>query len=575
MNEPNLDDVEKVLQEIKSLDFLQQEVALKKLSETTGLTLNALRGRLQQLSKKKEAPKMEMSEAESEEAMKFLKEKDILEEFSTDFAHFHIGDKELAQHHLLSGVNLGLKGDSIHINASGKSGKGKSSMQKKVAQFFTKNAILNDVSPKALQYRGEVDQYIIVIDDADLKNPDKLSLLRSITSNEEEKAITSWTIIDQEFAELEAKGKIAVWLSNVDVAKNPQTANRFAIDRVDESREQDKKVHTQQRNDLAGGKNYAEKEKILNRWRNITDILLSERDDVIAPFSMLELEVLVWNNESDRRLFPIFATIVRAITKAYKYQREKDKNGRLISTREDFERAIEIWNKIGEASATKLSETAEKVYKALKNEEQTISEIAKSCGFATSTTRYNLQILEEKELANSEQDQAGRKAWKYWLSSVLPQSTIVFEWNKLKLDNIIKIPMILECIPNITDIYTSLIKPVLVVRSEKYGQSIAKEPYKVDTEGSCKVDKVEATDSEKRVVRSDFEASCKVKSDSEEANLTIPYNDLTKPSCKVETIDRTIQHTTLQTKQQTTTTKYNPEVVEREYIAKEEEKKDG
>jgi predicted transcriptional regulator/uncharacterized DUF497 family protein len=540
------------LMELVKADPLEVEHALFEIKKDTGFTIVALRKMLEELSEPKadqEQPKMD--EDKKDEVISFLRHEDILEEFSKDFAKMHVGDVELAQHHFLSGINLGFIGDAIHINASGGSGKGKSSLQKKVAShFFSKSrvGILSNLSPKAIQYKGDVDNNIIVIDDANLKDEDKITTLRSLTSNEEERALKNWTVIDQEFVELEVKGKCCVWLSNVDVAQDAQLANRFQIDCVDETVEQDTKVFDYKRENFALGESSSEREGIYEKWREITDVLLSEKDFVIIPYFAFK-ELLTWENIEDRRLFPQFAVLVASITKAYKYQREKDKLGRLIATRQDFELALRIWDRIGAASASKLSDAARRVYGVLSTEHKTVSSIANEIGKSTNAVRYNLKILVDKSMVNSEQDETGRRTWAYWtVDKKLPSSSIKFDWDKLTLERMLENVKLVEVIPNIKDIYASLcLPPKPMVRSEEIYSSIAKGTLETASQGYGKVGEVVPTNSgnDLPTPTNSENSHGKVENNSSDADLTRPYHDLTKDFSKVNSLPINNTTTTL------------------------------
>jgi predicted transcriptional regulator len=458
--------------------------------------------------------------------------------------------------------------------------------------------VLNNLSPKAIQYKGDIEGWIIVVDDVNLKDEDKITTLRSLTSNEEERALTNWTVIDQEFAELEIKGKCCIWLSNVDVASDPQLANRFQIDCVDESEEQDASVFEFRLKKFAFEQHEKMIESIFEKWKPITDLLLSEKDSVMIPYFAFE-DLLEWKNKADRRLFPQFATLVASITKAYKYQRERDKLGRLISTRQDFERALQIWDKIGEASASKLSEASRKVYNALDPEKhKTVSDIAKEIGKSTCAVRYNLKILTDIGVANSEQEEAGRRTWVFWSPERrLASASIKYDWDAFTLEKLLQNDSLIAVIPqerNLKDLYASLCLPLKsIARSDEMGQSIAKTTLESGVEGRVRSSKVVATDSEKnlatskhseirrvdKVVATDSEnnntkdttqnnnrgigrmldkitdrysgyenttsSRSKVKNDRSKDNLTIPYHDHATDFSKVKSLSIDTTTTTL------------------------------
>lgn len=577
------------LLELVDVNPLEEEDALSKLNEETGFTKTSLRKQLEnfrQKASKGKQKELKIDQDQRDEVLSFLRHEDVLEVFKEDFSKMHIGDTELAQHHFLSGINLGLSGDAIHINASGSSGKGKSSLQKKVSQFFTKRGVLNNLSPKAIQYKGDIEGWIIVVDDVNLKDEDKITTLRSLTSNEEERALTNWTVIDQEFAELEIKGKCCIWLSNVDVASDPQLANRFQIDCVDESEEQDASVFKFRLKKFALKQHEKLIDSIFEKWKPITDLLLAEKDSVINPYFVFE-DLIEWNNKADRRLFPQFATLVESITKAYKYQRERDKLGRLIATRQDFERALQIWDKIGEATTSKLSEASRRVYNALDpDKHKTVTAIAQEISKSTHAVRYNLKILTDIGVANSEQEELGRRTWVFWApKKKLDSASIKFDWNAFSLEKLLQNDSLIAVIPNIKGLYASLCLPLKsMVRSEEMGQSIAKttlpealssnvrygKVVATDSENNLatskhseigRVDKIEAIDSENKSTKdttknnnrdigtmldkitdrySGYENTTrrrgKVKNDSSKDNLAIPYHDPTIDFGKVKSL---------------------------------------
>jgi hypothetical protein len=114
--------------------------------------------------------------------------------------------------------------------------------------------------------------------------------------------------------------------------------SRMFIIAVDESKEQTRKIIAYQNAKSAGKIDSRKENDIKQKLQNLVRILKNK--PVLNPYA----EAIQLPEEADqlRRLNDLFKIFIHHITRINQYQRETDAQGRLISTLDDIETAIEI-----------------------------------------------------------------------------------------------------------------------------------------------------------------------------------------------------------------------------------------
>lgn len=136
--------------------------------------------------------------------------------------------------------------------------------------------------------------------------------------------------IQTHFASLIATTKAEIYYDNM---------SRSVVVGVDESQEQTLRIIHEQNRKIAGITNNDSEEQARQLLRNCMRILKSR--EVVNPFAdklMLPLEAKML-----RRLNSQFQNFVSQITLLHQYQRKTDDKGRLVTTKEDIRKAVDIF----------------------------------------------------------------------------------------------------------------------------------------------------------------------------------------------------------------------------------------
>ena len=272
----------------------------------------------------------------------------------------HIGDRNIGEMYASSYASTFiLNSDGIHIKPGGGSGKGKSSSGQKYGNLIPRDRFFfGSMSGKAALYHKFKPGTVICLDDTDYGD-DLISLIKQSTT-EFQHGTKHRTVKDQAALEVSISERCAWWLNSVAGLDDEQLTNRFISADVDSSTEQDERVFEQQ----------IEEELTFTA---------GDSDDVLVcrcMYSMLGLELydiriplfsgdrFTWQNKDNRRNFKMFKDIIRSVTLYKIYQREKIGNC-YISTVEDFDEAVKIYQSIAEANYTKLNNTQKKAMECM------------------------------------------------------------------------------------------------------------------------------------------------------------------------------------------------------------------
>jgi hypothetical protein len=233
----------------------------------------------------------------------------------------------------------------MHGLIQGSSGEGKSHLINAIADCMPQEDVMNmtRITSKSLyHYRDkELINKLIIIQDFDGLDEEAQFAFREIQSA---KFLTSSTVVkdmlgntrgkmkkvEAHFASLTATTKAEVYYDNM---------SRSVVLGVDESQEQTLRIIKAQNMKISGVSNSESEQQAKQLLRNAMRVLKSY--EVVNPFAdklMLPLEAKML-----RRLNSQFQNFVSQITILHQYQRKKDDKGRLIATKDDVRRAVEIF----------------------------------------------------------------------------------------------------------------------------------------------------------------------------------------------------------------------------------------
>src|SRR5690554_4569696 len=284
-------------------------------------------------------------EGEKEEAFKLLKSDNLIHKINQLIGQSGVIGEQGNRVFLFCIAASHKFENTLHALVQGSSGSGKTHLVRQITDFMPlENVIrLTRVTESSFYNYGEYDlqNKLVVIEDYDgLKEEAELAF-RELQSNDELRSSVSAK--DTEYGSYRTqirvvKGPISSMAATTRGAIYEDNLSRCFVIAVDESKEQTAKIIDHQNKKAAGEIKANQKDKIQTLLQNC--IRLLKPMEVINPFaSKMKLPEEAFKI---RRLNSNFQSFVKQITLLNQYQRQKDKQGRLISAKEDLQIAIEI-----------------------------------------------------------------------------------------------------------------------------------------------------------------------------------------------------------------------------------------
>jgi len=281
---------------------------------------------------------------------------------------FHKSDNNIFKLATLSSLQHAIKNydRGIYINVTGSPGKGKSDSLDVMSHLLPDSwAMKSSISAKSLFYMGSSGQLenvkIIYSDDINFSE-DLVETLKKATSKFSEE-INHTTLIKQNPITLTIPSRLTWWFTSVDSLPDDQLSSRFINVSVDESDYTDQNVArlmTQYAFESQIDINNFESVKICQR---MFEILCAVPRGVIAPYH----RAIGYYDPQDRRLIGSFISILKTVTFMNQFNRERTKNGYIISEVEDFNQAINLFSYFYKTHKTKLSKPELEVFNIIEN----------------------------------------------------------------------------------------------------------------------------------------------------------------------------------------------------------------
>ena len=301
----------------------------------------------QQEKEQEETPKYHIiPEAEKREAIKLLTSKgNLIQNINKLIGESGVIGENNNRAFLFCIASSHKMPETLHALVQGSSGSGKTHLVRQITDFMPlENVIrLTRVTESSFYNYGEYDlqNKLVVIEDYDgLKEEAELAF-RELQSNDELRSSVSAK--DNEYGSYRTqirvvKGPISSMAATTKGAIYEDNLSRCFVIAVDESKEQTLKIINYQNQRAAGEIDTIQKDEIQTLLQNC--IRLLKPQEVINPFaSKIKLPEEAFKI---RRLNSNFQSFVKQITLINQYQRKKDKQGRLITEKEDLQTAIEI-----------------------------------------------------------------------------------------------------------------------------------------------------------------------------------------------------------------------------------------
>ncbi len=315
----------------------------------------------------------------------------------------------------------------LHGLIQGSSGEGKTHLINGMAECMPQEDVMNmtRITSKSLyHYRDkELINKLILIQDFDGLDEEAQFAFREMQSA---KFLTSSTVVKDMFGNTRGKMKqvLAHFASLTATTKAEvyyDNMSRSVVLGVDESQEQTLRIIKAQNLKIAGISNSESEQVAKQLLRNTMRVLKSY--EVVNPFAdklMLPLEAKML-----RRLNSQFQNFVSQITILHQYQRKTDAKGRLITTKEDVQKGVEIFFSCIIIKVDELDKSTRQFFELLKGFVKrqlngttykfTTREIRQELNISKTSAFKYIQILQELEYIQAVEGSVS-KGFKYKIS---------------------------------------------------------------------------------------------------------------------------------------------------------------
>jgi DNA primase len=233
--------------------------------------------------------------------------------------------------------------DPLHALIQGSTGTGKTLLLRKIMDMIPEQDrhVWTRISDKSLYHAGTKFKHSsIAVEDWDGLSEEVQYVVREMQSG---KRLSSTITQKQangkmENVEILAEGPISTLMCTTRGAVYEDNMSRCLLVAVDESEEQTERILDYQYKKDRGEINSKQELEAINQLQNM--VYLLEPKSVINPFAgKIQLPKRV---HKIRRLNHLFQCFVKQITWLHQLQREIDKSGRIITTKEDIQLAINL-----------------------------------------------------------------------------------------------------------------------------------------------------------------------------------------------------------------------------------------
>jgi len=337
--------VEKVSREAGEKLGIRADLIEMDLSRLTDL-LDAYREALSgQRHKEAENAKPTVSISEQQHSISFLKQKQLIPKFNQLIEKSGITGEANNRIFLFVIATAYKMPDTLHALIQGSSGSGKTYLSRQITDLMPKEDVirLTRVTESSFYNYGEYElqHKLIVLEDVDGLKEEAEFAFRELQSNNE--IISSTSTKDENSGNIRAqikkvKGPIGSIATTTKGEIYEDNMSRIFLLAVDEGKEQTHRIIEYQNRKASGMINKAEELKTRDFVQNCIRML--KPYELINPFAHKIL--LPPEAHKIRRLTELYHAFINQITLLNQYQRQTDKQGRLITAKEDIETAIEI-----------------------------------------------------------------------------------------------------------------------------------------------------------------------------------------------------------------------------------------
>ncbi len=322
---------------------LRNDLIEQDLSDLTGALEKYRDGQRSESQERKET-KVEVPSSELEKCMAFMKQKDLIKKYNELIGKAGITGEQINRLLLFVIATSYKMPDTLHGLIQGSSGSGKTRLMKIISDLMPGEDVKRYTRVTDNSFYNQ-DEYFFVnklvcFEDLDGLKEDAQLAVRELQSNEILR--TSTSIKDATGAirggERIVRGPIASLACTTKGELYEDNISRCFLIAVDESQKQTLKVIEYQNQLAAGQIDKSGQRQTVEFIRNC--IRLLEPIEVINPFA--NKIKLPQEAHKIRRLNELYQSFVKQITLLHQHQRKRDRQGKLISEKEDLQVACDI-----------------------------------------------------------------------------------------------------------------------------------------------------------------------------------------------------------------------------------------
>ncbi|MGB8474544.1 MAG: hypothetical protein WCE61_10725 [Candidatus Acidiferrum sp.] len=255
-----------------------------------------------------------------------------------------IGEEKNARIILLAAISARL-GKPLNVSVHGTSSAGKNHLTGTVAKFIPADMkkMLSGMSPKTLMHSAE-DEFkhkaIFIAEYEGVAGAD--FAIRTFQSEQ----VIEWEFVEQvkdkglKKRTNRVNGPAAFIQATTRATLHPENETRLLFVEVDESEEQTRAINERQAREAAGEIIVPDAE-ILNEWHGFISNLTTTA--VVIPFAPKLAKHFPSYRVRSRRDFPKLLGLVEVSAYLHQHQRERDAEGRIVASCEDYEIAKELF----------------------------------------------------------------------------------------------------------------------------------------------------------------------------------------------------------------------------------------
>jgi DNA primase len=326
-----------------SIEDLTQK--LSKIEDLDNIEITEGENLREKIANTRQPKAMSLPDAgQTQEPILFLKASQLLQRLNTIIGTAGIVGEENSRLLLFLIVISYMNKSPIHGIVQGSSGSGKTHAIKIIVDMMPQEDVLKftRITESSLYNYGEFELFrkIIVIEDLDGLKEDALYALRELISNQSLSSLTS--IKDKKGnskgTRKEVKGQFSSLSATTKGELYEDNMNRSFIIAVDESEAQTQRIIDYQNKRITGEIDPKQEKKAI---AFIAQLVRNLKNYEVQNSFASKIQ-LPNNVRNKRRLNEMFQSVIKQITILNQYQRQLTKDGKLITTIEDIENAIEI-----------------------------------------------------------------------------------------------------------------------------------------------------------------------------------------------------------------------------------------